>query len=116
MIRFPRIARATVLATLPAALLLSLQPIAAKADPLSQTVSLSDLDLSTQAGIDAANERLDVAAHRVCADSDVSTLAGRAENEACRAEALSRVRPVMNRLIASARPATENLQLARAGD
>ncbi len=111
-----RIVRPAILAAVPALLLLSLQPAAAQADPVSATVKLSDLDLSTQAGIDTANHRFDVAAHRVCMDGSYSTLAGSAEDEACRAEVLSKFQPALNRLIASARPAKANVQLARAGD
>lgn len=64
-------------------------PPARAAETRSVTVGFADLDLRTEAGVQALYRRLGRAAGRACGDYATRDLAARADWQRCRAEALA---------------------------
>jgi UrcA family protein len=69
----------------------------------SVAVRMDDLDLGKPAGIASLDRRLAQAARQVCADRGGRTLREAREAADCRAEALARVQPSRDAMVASAR-------------
>ncbi len=82
-------------------------PFAAMAAPVadgqSVAVRYSDLDLTTNAGTQALQTRIDHAARAVCGSADVRDLLGMHEVQHCRQVALSSAAPQVEVAIAQAR-------------
>jgi UrcA family protein len=66
-------------------------------------VRVSDLNLASPAGVAALDQRLNRAARSVCDDAGVRTAFERRDATLCRSEALARVRPNRDAMVASAR-------------
>jgi UrcA family protein len=70
----------------------------------ARTVHYSDLDLNTQAGVDALHHRIQKAAEQVCGDVDARQLVESAAAQACVNRAVSAgVRAVNSQRVASLR-------------
>lgn len=65
----------------------------ANGQPLSENVHYGDLNLATQAGIDALDRRLDRAVKRVCGDASPRSLSEERQVGKCREETWQSIQP-----------------------
>ena len=68
-------------------------------DAPTAIVTYADLNLSSTAGVAALNQRISVAAGRICGEADVRDLQRQAAAEACRTTAVRSAAPQIAKLI-----------------
>jgi UrcA family protein len=72
------------------------------ADIVQRAVSYADLDLSSQAGVAAFDQRIEKAVTQVCGSVDGYDLHAQRRMETCRNDARSKIEVTRNALVASA--------------